>query len=160
SLVSIAAIPDQQAAEGDNFSFQVTASDQNNHPLTYSADVLPAGLTLDSQTGVIAGIIAAGAADGPYQTTVSVSDGISSASQTFAWDIASLVSVTPIIDQSNNEGDTVSLQVLAVDQNNLALLYSADVLPPGLSINSLTGLISGTIAAGDALDGPYQTIVT
>lgn len=49
-------------------------------------------------------------------------------------------------DQYNYEGDTVSLQIEATSANNTS--YSATGLPPNLSINLNTGIISGTIEDG------------
>ena len=37
--------------------------------------------------------------------------------------------------------------------------YSSTALPAGLSLNASTGLITGTIAAGAAADGPYVVTV-
>jgi len=53
--------------------------------------------------------------------------------------------------QNNNEGDVVSLQVQATG----ASTYSATGLPPTLTIDPNTGLISGTITAGGANSGPF-----
>ena len=50
-------------------------------------------------------------------------------------------------NQFNNEGDNVSLQIEASDASeNLA--YSASNLPPNLTINPSTGLITGILATG------------
>lgn len=62
------------------------------------------------------------------------------------------LSLDPIGDQNNNEGDVVSLQV----QANAASNYSATNLPPTLTINPTTGLISGTISNGGAGVGPFE----
>ncbi|UJH67036.1 PKD domain-containing protein [Allomuricauda sp. SCSIO 65647] len=48
-------------------------------------------------------------------------------------------------DQNDNEGDAISLQINASDEST-NLTYTANNLPPNLSINSSTGLISGTLA--------------
>ena len=55
--------------------------------------------------------------------------------------------MTAIDDQTSKEGQVVSLQVTA-SETGATLTYSADGLPAGLSINSSTGLISGTISTG------------
>ena len=63
---------------------------------------------------------------------------------------APLVSVPA--DQVGAEGATVSLQIDATDEDACTgLTYSATGLPPGLSIDASTGLISGTLeeATGD-----------
>jgi hypothetical protein len=53
-----------------------------------------------------------------------------------------------------------SLQVQATNSSGGTLSFSATGLPPGLSINTATGLISGTLAAGAGSNTPYQTTVT
>ncbi|MFF8941436.1 M4 family metallopeptidase [Streptomyces sp. NPDC014864] len=54
------------------------------------------------------------------------------------------VTVTNPGNQSSTVGTPVSLQIQASSTNGGALTYSASGLPAGLSINSSTGLISGT----------------
>ncbi|MEV5176265.1 M4 family metallopeptidase [Streptomyces flaveolus] len=54
------------------------------------------------------------------------------------------VTVTNPGSQSATVGTAVSLQIQASSTNSGALTYSASGLPAGLSINSSTGLISGT----------------
>ncbi|MDH3795868.1 MAG: PKD domain-containing protein, partial [Flavobacteriaceae bacterium] len=49
--------------------------------------------------------------------------------------------------QTNTEGDNISLQIVATDEST-NLNYSATGLPPNLSINNSTGLISGTVSTG------------
>ncbi|MFN3137570.1 MAG: PKD domain-containing protein, partial [Allomuricauda sp.] len=63
----------------------------------------------------------------------------------------SVFSVTNPGDQNNNEGDIVSLQIQATSANNLA--FNATGLPPNLTIDQNTGLISGTIDEGVVSDG-------
>ncbi|MGI5229133.1 discoidin domain-containing protein [Actinoallomurus sp. CA-142502] len=58
------------------------------------------------------------------------------------------VTVTPPGDQTSTVGTAVSLQIHASDSaSGQTLTYSASGLPAGLSINSSTGLISGTPTA-------------
>jgi hypothetical protein len=63
--------------------------------------------------------------------------------------------------QVNTEGDSVNMQVQASDTDGDTLSYDALNLPPGLSINSATGIISGTVAYGAAADfgGTYNSTV-
>ncbi len=65
--------------------------------------------------------------------------------------------ISPIGDQNNKEGDTVSLQVTATDPENNTLTYDVLGLPPGLTFSKTTGLISGKIAANSA--GTYPVTV-
>ncbi|MBP0460874.1 putative Ig domain-containing protein [Streptomyces montanisoli] len=66
------------------------------------------------------------------------------------------VNVTAPGNQSTTTGGSVSLQIHATDSAGAALTYSAAGLPTGLSINSTTGLISGTASTA----GTYQVTVT
>ncbi|MFG2634588.1 M4 family metallopeptidase [Streptomyces sp. NPDC048362] len=66
------------------------------------------------------------------------------------------VTVTNPGNQSSTVGTAVSLQVQASSTNSGALSYSASGLPAGLSINSSTGLITGTPTAA----GTSSTTVT
>ena len=67
--------------------------------------------------------------------------------------------ITAIADQLDNENDSVNLQVLAVDpEGDPDLTYDASNLPPGLMINSTTGLIDGTLTFASA--GVYPITVT
>ncbi|CAH0999301.1 hypothetical protein LEM8419_00599 [Neolewinella maritima] len=71
------------------------------------------------------------------------------------------VTVSPIADQSNQEGDLINLTVSASggdpDKN---FSYSATGLPEGIQIEPTTGLLFGTIAGGAAVGSPYNAVVT
>ncbi|MEV6191354.1 putative Ig domain-containing protein [Streptomyces sp. NPDC051920] len=66
------------------------------------------------------------------------------------------VTVTNPGSRSTATGGSVSLQIAASDSAGASLTYSATGLPTGLTINSSTGLISGTASAA----GTYAVTVT
>ncbi|MFF4353361.1 putative Ig domain-containing protein [Streptomyces sp. NPDC001530] len=66
------------------------------------------------------------------------------------------VTVTNPGSQSTATGGSASLQISASDSAGATLSYSASGLPTGLSINSSTGLISGTASTA----GTYRVTVT
>ena len=68
--------------------------------------------------------------------------------------------IDPVADQTNLIGDSVSVPMNAWGQSGQTLTYSATGLPPGLSIDSSTGLISGTIANNASVTTPYNVTVT
>ena len=80
--------------------------------------------------------------------------------------LAAPTNVAPTVtnpgDQNSLETNPIYLQVQAsdADQPPQTLVYSTNGLPPGLAINSSTGLISGTISAGAASNSPYSVIVS
>lgn len=153
-------IPNQTNGEGDHItSLQVVATDADNDlPATgaYSAALLPAGVTINANTGLISGTIAVGAGTGsPYSVVVTVtdSDGHSS-TEDFTWTVNNRPPViTAIPNQTKPEPapgapptpPQVSLQVVATDPEGDIITYGATGLPGGLSINTATGLISGNL---------------
>ena len=87
---------DQTSAEGQAISLQIAASDPDLPPntLTYSAADLPDGLSINPGTGLISGTLSyAAAAGSPYNSTVTVSDGVGEEDSTaFNWTVSD---VTP-----------------------------------------------------------------
>ena len=96
-----------------------------------------------------------------YVVTVTATDQSAgtSATQTFYWTVnPPVVTVSNPGDQSNSGGDTVSLMLMATSSDNAPLAYSVAGLPPGLAIDSNTGLISGNFQSEAA--GSYAVTVT
>jgi hypothetical protein len=159
--VSVSAIANRSNAEGDTVSLQVSASSPGSNPLTFSALNLPDGVGINGTSGAVSGTISPGAANnGPFTTTVTASDGTYAGSQTFVWTVSPRIALAVIPDQSNLEGDTVSVQVSATSPDGHSLTYSVANAPPGVTINSSSGLLQGTVNAGAAAGSPYTTTVT
>ena len=83
----------------------------------------------------------------------------------FLWDFKLELSnasgnVAPVIsnpgNQNNSNGDNANLAISASDQNGDSLQFNATGLPPGLSINTISGFISGTFTT----PGPYNVSVS
>ena len=171
---SIAAIDSQQSQEGDVVDLALTFSDPEGNAPTFSATGLPGGLSIDPNTGAITGTIEYSAAEtqsGIYAVTISATDPNGTAgSQTFQWlvdDRAQPPVVTAPSAQTNAGGDTVSLAVIATDPDGFALEYSATRLPSGLSMNPITGVISGKVdyaaaeqGTNNSQPGTYSVTVT
>ncbi len=158
-------ISDQLNQINDSVSLQVSASDPDGLTLTYSASGLPGGLAIDSSTGLISGTIGANdVAGSPYAVSVSVTNGTLSASEGFAWTVTNGgVTVTNPGDQVNAESNSVSLSISASSSGGNIASYAVTGLPAGLSIDTTTGLISGTVNSGDsqgADNGLYTVTVT
>lgn len=144
----LAAIGNQTNDVGASVNVSTGATDADGDSLTFSASGLPSGLTIDSGTGAIAGTLSASAST--YSVTVSVTDGTDSDSETFNWTVVQ-PNRAPVLgaigDQTNDEGDSVSLSTGATDADGDSLTYSASGLPSGLSINTSTGQITGTASS-------------
>ncbi|MBY0527888.1 MAG: putative Ig domain-containing protein [Gemmataceae bacterium] len=149
----------QRNAGGDDVSLPITVIDAEGDLLSYTAAGLPPGLSIESSTGMIAGVISSTAASSPYTVTVSATDGSHIDSTTFTWTITKILLINPH-DQGTFIGDTVSLPVLAVVHDGSVLTYAATGLPPGLVINTSSGVISGTIAAAADTINAYVVIAT
>lgn len=67
---------------------------------------------------------------------------------------------TPVVNsvstQTNAEDDNVSLQVTGSDPDGDQVYYTATNLPPGLSIDALTGKITGTVSSTAANPDPMR----
>ncbi|MDZ4661626.1 MAG: Ig domain-containing protein [Pseudomonadota bacterium] len=60
-------------------------------------------------------------------------------------------------NQSNKEGNSVSIQVTAKDPEGSPIAFSATGLPKGLSISSTSGKITGNVTSGTKAGSPYNT---
>ncbi len=150
--------------ENASINLDAGATDPDGDALTYGATNLPAGLSIDTGTGLITGTIAFTAAPGPYAVSITVQDGGTvDATDTFSWTVTN-TNREPTFDQdvgnrTDAENAVISLDAGATDLDGDALTYAATNLPAGLSINTTTGLITGTIAF-TAAPGPYAVSVT
>ena len=159
-------VPSQTNAEGNVVSLDAGATDPDGDTLTYAATGLPAGLSINTTTGLITGTIAFTAAAGsPYTVNVTVRDGATvDQTDTFGWTVTN-VNREPtfdqnVVDRTDAEGVPVNLDAGATDLDGDPLTYAATNLPPGLSINTTTGLITGTISFAAAAGSPYSVSVT
>lgn len=157
---TLAQPPNQTSAEGSPVTLALSASDPDGNALTYSAAGLPPGLTINAATGVISGTPTFTSA-GTYTVTATVSDGSLSHSRTLSWIIVN-TNRPPTLAQPANQlsasGSAVSLQLSASDPDGTALSYQANGLPAALTVNTPTGLISGTIGAN--VGGVFNVTVT
>jgi len=150
-VVTISALGTQTRLQGATLTGVqvVSAQDANSTTLSYGYTGLPTGLTFDAGTGLVSGTITA--TPGSYTVTATATDtNMFTNSTTFTWVVTPVVTITKINNQSDAAGTSLSLQVHAHDANSATLTYNDNsTLPPGLSIDPSSGLISGKIAAGD-----------
>ena len=152
----------QTHTEGDTISLAISAADPDGDPISYAATGLPAGLTINSTTGVIAGTVTT---PGTYSNvTVTAQDPQNASGTTqFTWTVNGVTSNRPPSvaspgNQTHTEGATVSLGIVGNDPDGDPLTYTASGLPSSLTIDASSGVISGFLATGSA--GDHQVTVT
>ncbi|MDR3405971.1 MAG: putative Ig domain-containing protein [Chthoniobacter sp.] len=124
------------ANSGDPFNYTITAT---NSPTSYSATGLPAGLSINTSTGVISG---APTAAGTSNITISATNSFGSGSATL---VLTATTIAPVITSSSFASATLNSPFnYAITASNGPASYNAVGLPAGLSVNTSTGVISGT----------------
>ena len=132
---------------GDPFTYQITAT---NNPFAFDAANLPPGLSLDRSSGLISGTPTA---TGTFAVTITAHCG--------PGDGSAILSVTVVpYDITSNLYPFPSPQIggdfrYQITANNNPSSYDALGLPPGLELDTATGLITGT----PNLSGSYQFTV-
>jgi len=130
---------------------QTVASSDGTAPVTFSvsAGALPIGLSLDTSTGAITGTPTAA---GAYSFTIQATDANSTtATRAYSGTIAAALAITtatlptPVLTQAYSQTVAASGGTAPV-----TFAISAGGLPAGLSLNSSTGVITGTPTAAGA----------
>jgi autotransporter-associated beta strand protein len=123
--------------EGQPFAYQITG----NVPATaYSASGLPAGLSLNTSSGSISGTPVGG---GTSNVTIGFTSPDGSPAATLLIDIFGKPLLTGTSKAAGVVGTAFNYQITAT---NTPTAFGASGLAPGLSVNSVTGLVSGTLA--------------
>ena len=151
---------DQTVAEADTLAFTLSASDPDGDTVTYSADILPAGATLDPATGAFSWTPDYEQA-GTYSVTFTASDGSLTDSQTITITVNN-TNRPPIVDAlkpiMGKEGELLEFTFPASDPDGDTLTYTAVGLPEGATFDSATGACSWT--PGYSQSGTHTVTVT
>ncbi len=127
------------------YNMQLSAAGAGSSPLTWSvaSGSLPAGLTLNSSTGLISGTPTA-LGDSSFRITVT--DGTRQDTQTYGLSVVQPLKITSPASTAAEVGRPFQY-TLTAEGGRTAYSWSATGLPPGLSLDVSTGAITGTPAA-------------
>jgi hypothetical protein len=146
-----------------SFTYQIEAS---NTPTSFGATGLPPGLTVDTATGVISG---AATVPGEYTVTITATNAEGTGSAPLALSIAKNAGAPTISSALTASAVASTAFEYQIEASNNPTSYNAANLPTGLTIDTSTGLISGTpttggvrnvtITASNDLGSDSQTLV-
>ena len=133
----ITSAPSESGTTGQAFSYQITAG---NNPVSYQASGLPVGLGINNVTGSISGTPTA---SGTFDVIISAVNQSGTTSETLTIAVLPIPVITSAVSASGSDGFAFNYQIAAT---NNPTSFNATGLPAGLSVNTSTGLISGTLA--------------
>jgi len=136
-------------------ALSATDSDSTVTYALASGSTLPSGVTLNSSTGVISGTLPDISTQTTYSFTINATDGVNNIPRTFS--ILSNVNQPPTWSTATGTIATIydgsrtnySVSVIATDPESNTLTYSlvSGTLPASMTLNTSTGVISGTPSA-------------
>jgi hypothetical protein len=149
-------------SEGSLYGYDVQASDPDGDALTYSLTTSPAGMTIDSATGLTQWTPDYDQA-GEHPVEVLVEDG-KGGRDTQSWtinvtDTNRAPEITSAAPTSGSEADPYTYDVEATDPDGDTLTYRLTTSPAGMTIGSAAGLIAWTPDYGQAGDHAVEVLV-
>ncbi len=151
SAPAITSANNTKFAQGIAGSFNVTSTGTPAATYSVTSGTLPAGVTLDSTTGLLSSTV--NAAVGTYVFTISASNGVgTAATQSFTLTIAAQAApvFTSAASASFASGTSSTFTFVATGNPKPTYTVTSGSLPAGVALNSTTGvlIISNTAAAG------------
>jgi MYXO-CTERM domain-containing protein len=153
----ITAVPNQTVRAGQSLSFNITATDAENDPVTLSASGLPAGSSFSVGEGAGAFFWGSPVA-GSYTVIVNATDGVLSSTRSVS--ITVTANTAPVLAslaaQRVRVGGSVAFTATATDAENDAVTFAATGLPTGATFSP-----AGAFAWSNATPvGTYNLSIT
>jgi len=123
--------------QGQALNYTITASD---NPVSFFANPLPAGLDINSSSGVISGIPLV---SGFYAITIGAVNRFGTDSQTLTLDLTTGAPVINSFPYAVGTEEQMGFDYF-ITANNSPITFGATGLPQGLTVNTNTGEITGT----------------
>ena len=158
----ISGAPATSVTAGAAYTFQPSASDANNDPLTFSVTNAPAWASFSTSTGRLSGTPTSAHVGTYSNIVISVSDGkATTALPAFAIAVNAAPNTAPVISgapaTSVTAGAAYTFQPSASDANNDPLTFSVTSAPAWASFSTSTGRLTGTPTSAHV--GTYSNIV-
>ena len=135
----ISSAASQNGQVGVAFSYQITAS---NDPTSFGASGLPAGLSVNTSTGLISGTPTTA---GNSTVTVNATNSGGTGNATLRISITPAPGLVPVINSATTANATVGvLFTYTITASNNATAFSTSTLPSWLTLNATTGVLRGT----------------
>jgi hypothetical protein len=128
---------------GANFTYQISAS---NNPTLFAATNLPPGLAVDPGTGIISGMPQAAEANRQIGLSATGTGGAATANLSLTITAATPPAITSALTATATVGTAFSYQTVA---SNTPTSFAATNLPTGVTVDTGTGLLSGTPQAAE-----------
>ena len=154
---AITAVPNQTVRAGQSLSFNITATDAENDPVTLSASGLPAGSSFSVGEGAAVFFWPAPVA-GSYTVIVNATDGVLNSSRSVSITVTANTApvLATIATQTVRAGGSVAFTATATDAENDAVTFAATGLPTGATFSS-----AGAFAWSNATPiGTYNVSIT
>ena len=144
---AITSVPGTAATEGQIYTYDVDANDPDGDTLTFSLDAAPAGMSIDTASGLIQWTPDAAQVGVNAVTARATDPGGLFATQSYTIDVAAgnqAPAITSVPGTAATEGQIYTYDVDANDPDGDTLTFSLDAAPAGMSIDTASGLIQWT----------------
>ncbi|MDQ1083572.1 MULTISPECIES: putative Ig domain-containing protein [Microbacterium] len=138
-VITTTSVPD--GTTGTAYSTTVQATGTGPITFAITSGALPAGISLDPQTGVISGTPTA---DGPFSFSVTATNVAGSNTVPYTAQILTAPAITSPSPAAGTLGSAYTHTVTASGTAPMTFAISSGALPTGLTLDIRTGVISGT----------------